>query len=123
MLKMDSCVMLSSKDYVEFIKPVNQEALTALGTGGVHWCGKGDQWRTEIADTKGVACLDWGNPDMMDLATWSTVLSERRLPIDKMAWKAVDFTRVAPQELFPTGACFTVNADTFDEAGSLLRGS
>jgi hypothetical protein len=103
--------MLSPSIYSEFIRPMNEKVFHALGAGGIHWCGNGDQWRSELVDTKGLACIDWGNPDMIDLPAWAEILRERRLPV----------ARMAPTKLFPTGASFTVMVDDFEQAKAMIQ--
>jgi len=116
LVKDDSAILLSPRTYSEFIRPLNEKVIDALGPVGVHWCGNGDQWRSEVADIKGLACLDWGNPDMIDLPAWARLLRERRLPVANMEWKASGFSQAMPTGLFPTGASFTVMADSFEQA-------
>ena len=89
--------------------------LTGLGSGGIHWCGNGDQWQSEVVSIDNLACLDWGNPEMLDLETWSNLLRERQLPVAQMGW----WPRADgpdPTELFPTGAAFTVYVEDLEQA-------
>ena len=121
LLKDDSTVMLSPKTYAEFIRPINEKVFHTLGTGGIHWCGNGGQWQSEVVDTKGLACIDWGNPDMLDLPAWAGMLRARRLPVARMEWTSKDFAEVAPTKLFPTGASFTVMVDDFEQARAMIQ--
>jgi len=121
LLKDDSTVMLSPQIYSEFIRPLNEKVFHALGTGGIHWCGNGDQWRSKLMDTKGLACIDWGNPDMIDLPAWATILRERRLPVARMEWKSNVFSEIVPAQLFPTGASFVVMVDDFEQARAMVQ--
>jgi hypothetical protein len=119
LLKDDSSVMLSPQTYAEFIRPTNEKVLEALGTGGLHWCGNGNQWRRELLDTEGLRGVDWGNPEILDLPQWSAALKKRRLPVSRMGWRASEFFEVAPTRFFPTGAYFTVSVDSLEQAGRL----
>lgn len=121
LLKDDSTVMLSPSVYSEFIRPMNEKVFHALRAGGIHWCGNGDQWRSELMATKGLTCIDWGNPDMLDLPAWAEVLREGRLPVARMEWKVSDFLRTGPTRLFPTGASFTVMVDDLEQAKSIIQ--
>lgn len=121
LLKDDSCVMIAPETYVDFIRPLNEKVFSALGTGGIHWCGSGDQWRAEVVETRGLTCLDWGNPEMLDLAGWSRLLREARLPVARTGWKVGTAFETSPLELFPTGACFTIAVDDLDEARAVLQ--
>ena len=119
LLKDDSCVMISPHTYAEFIQPLNEKVLSVLGSGDIHWCGNGDQWQNEVVSTSNLACLDWGNPEMLDLETWSDVLRERRLPVAQMGWWPRD-DAPDPTALFPTGASFTVYVEHLEQATEIL---
>jgi hypothetical protein len=119
-LKEDSTMLLSPQQYAEFIRPVNEVALGALGTGGIHWCGKADRRRSQVVETRGLSCIDLGNPDMIDLPTWAVTLKERRLSVGKMGWEAEKFSEVAPAQFFPTGASFTVTVDGVEQARRMM---
>ena len=121
LIKDDSCVMISPETYVEFIQPLDEKVFKALGAGGIHWCGNGDQWRSHVVQTRNLTCLDWGNPEMLDLAAWSKVLREHRLPVARMGWKAEAWREVAPEKLFPTGAGFTIYVDNLETARQMLQ--
>lgn len=116
LLKDDSSVMLSPQVYSEFIRPANEKVLEALGSGGIHWCGNGDQWRSHLLDTRGLACVDWGNPEMLDLIEWSAALENCSLPVSRMGWRAGEFLEAAPARLFPSGAYFTIVVDSLEQA-------
>ena len=121
LLKDDSCVMLSPELYRAFVQPVNSKVLQALGGGGIHWCGRGDQWRPDVLDTPGLTCLDWGNPAMLDLPAWAAALKERRIPVGRMEWTASDFVKMQPVRLFPTGASLALVLDDIGRAGEIMR--
>jgi hypothetical protein len=120
LLKDDSSIMLSPRTYASFIRPANERVLEALGGGGIHWCGSGQHWRPEFVDTSGLRCIDWGNPEVLDLPAWEVHLRQRRLPVAQMQWEAEQFLARRPDRLFPTGAAFTVSVRDLAEGRSLL---
>lgn len=120
LLKDDSSIMLSPRTYAEFIRPANARVLEALGGGGIHWCGSGQHWRPEFVATDGLRCIDWGNPEKLDLPGWQALLCERRLPVAQMQWEAARFLGVRPDRIFPTGAAFTVSATSAAEGLAVL---
>ncbi len=121
LLKNDSSTMLSPTMYTEFIRPVDEHVLEALGTGCIHWCGSGDHWRSELVETRGLAGIDWGDPPTTNLPAWAAALQEHRLPICRMELKADAFLKVAPTQLFPTGASFTIQVDSLEQAMAIIR--
>jgi hypothetical protein len=120
LVKDDSAIMLSPRVYDRFIRPVNERVLQALGGGGIHWCGSGQHWQAAFLDTAGLTCVDWGNPERLNLASWEPLLRERRLPVSQMNWTAEAFLAQRPDRLFPTGAAFTVHAASLEEARRIL---
>jgi hypothetical protein len=120
LLKDDSSIMLSPRTYAEFIRPANARVLEALGGGGIHWCGSGQHWRPEFVATGGLLCIDWGNPEKLDLPAWEYLLRERRLPVAQMSWEADAFLKLRPDRIFSTGAAFTINAHDLPEAKTLF---
>jgi hypothetical protein len=120
LLKDDSSIMLSPRTYAAFIRPANERVLEALGGGGIHWCGSGQHWRPEFVGTGGLRCIDWGNPEQLDLPAWEALLRQRGLPVAQMQWEAARFLERRPDRLFPTGAAFTVSASDLAEGRALL---
>jgi hypothetical protein len=120
LIKDDSSIMLSPKTYAAFIRPANTRVLEALGGGGIHWCGSGQHWRPEFIVTGGLRCIDWGNPEKLDLSAWEELLREHDLPVAQMHWDARQFLEVRPDRIFPTGAAFTVNARNVAEGFAVL---
>ena len=120
LVKDDSSIMLSPGTYARFIRPANARVLEALGGGGIHWCGSGQHWRPEFVATEGLRCIDWGNPEKLDLPGWESTLRERRLPVVQMQWEAARFLEVRPDRLFPSGGAFTVSAPDLAAGKALL---
>ena len=120
LVKDDSSIMLSPRTYDRFIRPANERVLQTLGGGGIHWCGSGQHWQAAFLDTEGLTCVDWGNPERLDLASWEPLLRERRLPVSQMNWTAEAFLAQRPDRVFPTGAAFTVHAASLEEASRIL---
>ena len=120
LLKDDSSTLLSARLYSDFIRPVNDKVVRALGSAGIHWCGNGDQWRDQLLDMPNLVSLDWGNPEKIDLPTWAALLRERRLPVARMEWAAPAFLEIMPTRLFPTGAAFTVMIEEIGQAAAIL---
>jgi hypothetical protein len=120
LVKDDSSIMLSPRTYDRFIRSANERVLQALGGGGIHWCGSGQHWQAAFLDTEGLRCVDWGNPERLNLASWAPLLRERRLPVSQMTWTAEDFLARRPDRVFPTGAAFTVSVASLAEAREIL---
>ena len=64
----DSAVMLSEAMYREFCRPYNAQIAQALDGALGHFCGKGNQLFEAFASTPGIYAINFGNPEMQDLA-------------------------------------------------------
>lgn len=122
LLKDDSSVMLSPRLYTEFIRPANEKVLQAMGGGGIHFCGSGDQWRSEFVDTDGLVAVDFGQLYLNDVLAWAATLRERRLPVVNTHWTRDAFVQSDPVRLFPTGASLAVVVDSLDEVREIMEG-
>jgi hypothetical protein len=120
-IKDDSSVMLSPKTYAEFVRPSNEKILEAMGGGGIHWCGSGDQWRERFVETQALTAVDIGQPAMIDLTAWAKSLSEHRVAVSSMNFDADTFRASNVTQIFPTGAAVTVIVDSLDQGRRILH--
>jgi len=75
----DSAVMLSGAMYQEFCVPYNARIAQALGGAVGHFCGKGDQLFEAFASTPGIYAINFGNPEMQDLAARYEVAARHKV--------------------------------------------
>ncbi|MGC8862955.1 MAG: uroporphyrinogen decarboxylase family protein [Armatimonadota bacterium] len=64
----DSGINLSAELYREFCKPYNERILAEFGGGWIHYCGNGRQILPEVLSTSGVTGINFGQPELQDLA-------------------------------------------------------
>jgi len=60
LIRNDSAVNLSPAMYKEFIRPYDEEILSAFGGGTIHFCGRADQWIFDMIKTKNLKTLNFG---------------------------------------------------------------
>jgi hypothetical protein len=75
----DSAVMLSGAMYREFCVPYNAQIAEALDGALGHFCGKGDQLFEAFASTPGIYAINFGNPEMQDLAARYEVAARHKV--------------------------------------------
>lgn len=122
LIKDDSSTLLSARMYTDFIQPANEQVLTGLGGGGIHYCGSGDQWRKEFVSTEGLETADISQPDMIDFPAWTKSLSQNHIAASRMGFTPDTLHSLQAVDTFPTGAAFVVTVDSFDEGRRILDG-
>lgn len=77
----DSSINLSAGLYREFSRRYNERVLTELGGGWVHYCGSGKQILPEVLSTEGVTGINFGNPELQDIASVYQSASEKSVAV------------------------------------------
>ncbi len=78
MLRDDTAVMLSRRQYLEFVQPYDQRVLDAFG-GCIHFCGRGDQFIEPMAASRNLYGINASQPDWNDMDKLWRVTREHRL--------------------------------------------
>lgn len=66
MLRDDSSVMLALKHYKEFVKPYDEALLKCFG-GGIHYCGRGDQFVASMCQSENMYAIHSSQPHLNDV--------------------------------------------------------
>ncbi len=112
----DSSINLSTEFYREFCKPYNERVLAALGGGWVHYCGGGQQILHEVLDTKGVLGINFGNPEMQDIAAICEEAARRKIAV--LIWPR----KHAIPEWVKTGVTLAEYAPDLESARAISAG-
>jgi hypothetical protein len=72
---------LSEEMYREFSKAYNDRIIEAFGGGSMHYCGPPKDWTHGALDTPLLRGINFGNPEMHDLAKEHAYWRERRVPV------------------------------------------
>jgi hypothetical protein len=82
LIKDDTAIInLSSEMHREFSKAYNDRIYEAFGGGSYHFCGPSRPWTHEAIDTPLLRGINYGNPEMQDLAAECAYGSRRNVPI------------------------------------------
>ena len=119
-LKDDSSTNVSATMYEEFSKPYNTRIQEALDSGGIHFCGNADQWRDSFLDTRGLRCIDFGNPEMMDVDEWYRLAKARSIPLTGLNLTKEEILSPTFRDRFPTGVALLVSVDSLEEGQWVL---
>jgi len=111
----DTATNLSTACYREFLKGYNERVLCELGGGWVHYCGDGRQIRSEVLSTRGALGINFGNPEMQDIADIYDVASKVKIPV--LRWR-VD--KLLPEHI-KTGITLTSGARNLESARKMLN--
>lgn len=111
----DSGINLSADCYVEFCKKYNERVLAAVGGGWVHYCGNGKQILPEVLSTRGVTGINFGNPELQDIAAVCEQAAPRRIAI--LGWPG----KSSIPEFMVTGVIIVESAGDLESARRLVE--
>ncbi len=67
MLRDDAATNLAPAMFDEFVRPYDQQLLDEFGGGGIHFCGRGDHFISQVAEMSGVHAVNMTQPTLNDL--------------------------------------------------------
>lgn len=111
----DTATNLSTGCYVEFPKPYNERVLDEFGGGWIHYCGNGKQIIGEVLSTRGLRGVNFGNPEMQDIATVYAAASPHKISV--LGWR---LDAPLPSGI-TTGITVTTGARDLESAQTLLN--
>lgn len=117
MIRNDSAVCVSRAMYDEFIRPYDERLLAEFG-GAIHHCGAGGHFLDSLAETRGMAAVNFGEPDRQDLAMVLELFAERRIGLIGLP---CHLPAPGLLERYRTGIVLTAMAPTPVAARALLR--
>ena len=65
-IRNDAAMNISGDMYREFVMPQDQRIIDAFG-GGIHFCGKGDHYVSNVGEIKGLSTLNMSQPECNDM--------------------------------------------------------
>ncbi len=82
LIKDDTAIInLSGEMHREFSKAYNDRIFAAFGGGSFHFCGPSRSWAHEAIDGPWLRGVNYGNPEMQDLAAEHAFWRDRKVPI------------------------------------------
>ena len=117
-----AAVNLSQEMYDEFSGQYNEKILAAFGGGSLHYCGPQRPWHYESMKSGHLKAVNYGNPEMHDIASSYQHWSKYKIPI---IWFGYNQGREFLNEIYkaeiPTGMSLAVKAKDFDEAQEIMK--
>lgn len=101
MLRDDSAMNLSPEMFSEFVRPHDSGILEAFGSGGIHFCGRGDHYIDQFAGM-GVTAVPMSQPEYNDME------KIYRNTVDK-GIKLLGFSRDAAEDALKSGRSLNGN--------------
>ena len=83
MLRNDTPVMISARQYREFVKPYDQRLLDVFG-GCVHFCGSGKSFLADMVDSEHLYGLNMSQPELNDMDAFWRLCTAHRLAVLEM---------------------------------------
>jgi hypothetical protein len=82
LVKDDTAIVnLSQEMHRSFSKTWNDRIFEAFGGGSMHYCGPSRTWAREAVECPWLRGINYGNPEMQDLAAEHAYWRERKVPI------------------------------------------
>jgi hypothetical protein len=82
LIKDDTAIInLSGEMHREFSKAYNDRIFAAFGGGSFHFCGPSRAWAHGVIDSPWLRGVNYGNPEMQDLAVEHAYWRDRKVPI------------------------------------------
>ena len=117
-----AAVNLSQEMYEEFSGRYNEKILSAFNGGTLHYCGPQRPWHYESMKNGCLKAINYGNPEMHDLADTYEYWSKYKIPI---IWYGYNQNREFLNKIYeaqiPTGISLAVKAKDFNEAQEILK--
>lgn len=128
LIKDDTAVVnLSGTMHREFSKLFNDRILEAFGGGSYHFCGPSRSWTHDAIESPWLRGVNYGNPEMQDLAAEYAYWRERKVPL--LLWgdalclepKNRDFLGEVQRLGIRTGMTLAIRVKSRDEAERVLE--
>lgn len=116
LIKDDSCVNLREDTYRDFVRPCDARILSAVGGGGVHFCGRGDHLMDQILTLQGLRCIDFGEPQKNDFSQWQARCADRKIGLVRLLLNLLDEPADRVRRDFPTGASLFYQSERREDA-------
>ena len=117
---------LSEQMYREFSKTYNDRIIEAFGGGSLHYCGPPKEWTHAAVDMPLLRGINFGNPEMHDLAVEYAFWQERKVPLllwgDSLKLERIDrdFLGEILKHGIQTGMSLALRVRDEDEARAVL---
>lgn len=121
MIRNDSSIMLSPSMYGEHVRPYDECLLRAVGTGTVHFCGKGQHLVDEMLKIAPLRGLDLGEPHLMDTRALHARCCARHVAVTNLRPSREDLMSGQAARDYPTGAVFVYLTESLDDAAEVVR--
>jgi hypothetical protein len=117
----DSAINISAKQYRQFIQPHNARLAAGLGQIGIHFCGNGMHLVDDMLAIPGLACLDIGQPEMMDLNALYEKAAANRVALARLTVPEDELRAGQIKRRFPSGVNLVYEAETVEDAHRLWQ--
>lgn len=121
LIREDSAINVSPVMYEQQIMPHNIKIISALGGGGLHFCGNGQHLIPTILHHPEVGCIDLGQAQLMNLEEIYEQASKKQVPILRARFPKEELLSADLQKRFPTGMVIVHEAKSFEEAKEISQ--
>ena len=120
LIRDDSAIMISPAMYRRHVASYDEMVLSALGTGGIHACGKCEHLIDEIFALPSVRCVDLGQPELNDIDAIYAKAKPRKIPLVQISATREDLVTGRIMERFPTGVSLVHRCESLADARTVM---
>ncbi len=120
LVRNDSAVNISPAQYIALVRPFDARLAEGLGSIGIHFCGNGMHQVGPMLEIHGIACLDIGQPEMMDLDRLYAAAAARQVALARLSLPEDDLRAGQIKRRFPTGVSLVYRAPSVARAHEVL---
>lgn len=121
LIRNDSAILISPEMYASQVAHHDEYVLKEMGGGGIHSCGKIDFNIPEIFKLPSIQCFDFGQSELNDVDLVYPLAKEKKIPLVRIRVNKDDLLSGKIKERFPTGVSLVYDANSFEEARSVVK--
>ena len=122
LLRNDSSILMSPRNYRDFVAPMDARLLKAVGGGSLHFCGKGQHLIEPMLEISEVQGLDFGQSKMMDIDRIYSRCRRRNVTITNHIPPREQLIDGTVRRHFPTGIVLVYETESINDACEVVQG-
>jgi len=121
LVRNDCAIVLSPGTYSEFIRPHDSNLLREIGSGAIHFCGRGEHLIDTFLEIPALCGIDLGEPHLMDVDRIYAKAGTRRLVLTNLNPSREELMSGEAKHRFPTGVVFVYHTSDLNDAEQVVR--
>ncbi len=116
LIRNDSMILLSPTMYDDIVRPYDTKLTAAVGSAGIHFCGRGQHQIDSLLSIPYCETIDFGQPEMNELDEIYTQAAKQKIALTRLNMPDGAWTAGQALKRFPTGVNLVYHPETVAEA-------